>query len=283
MVVARLIYLSLFLLLLATAPVTFAQEQQERPWELGISVGYGERSNPLVAGDDIRLYADLDFAWFGKRWFFDNGDLGFALSNSPSSTINLVARINSDRLFFSRTNTQFVSFGGLLGDAPAPIAGEDAPITNDGLFVVEAPNRNFAIEAGIELLTDGRWGFLQGAAFHDASGTHNGFEASLLYGYGIARGRWYIEPSLAVSYGTRSFNDYYWGLREDEVPVGVQPYSASDGVNLRFRIAASFSINKQISLNAAFELERLSGAIRGSPIVRDDEVVGFFAGVGYRF
>jgi outer membrane protein len=269
--------------LLATAPAALAQEPQERPWEFGISLGYGERSNPLVDGDEIKLYADLDFAWFGKRWFFDNGDLGFALSNSAQSTINLVARINSDRLFFSRTNTQFISFGGLLVDTPVPIAGDDAPISNDELFVVEAPDRSFAIETGIELLTDGRWGFLQAAAFHDASGTHNGYEASLLYGYGIARGRFYFEPSLTISYGSRKFNDYYWGLRADEVPAGVLPYFAKDGVNIRFRLAANYSISERISLNAAFEVERLSAAIRNSPIVRDDEVVGFFAGVGYRF
>jgi outer membrane protein len=269
--------------LLATAPAALAQEPQERPWEFGISLGYGERSNPLVDGDEIKLYADLNFAWFGKRWFFDNGDLGFALSNSAQSTINLVARINSDRLFFSRTNTQFISFGGLLVDTPVPIAGDDAPISNDELFVVEAPDRSFAIETGIELLTDGRWGFLQAAAFHDASGTHNGYEASLLYGYGIARGRFYFEPSLTISYGSRKFNDYYWGLRADEVPAGVLPYFAKDGVNIRFRLAANYSISERISLNAAFEVERLSAAIRNSPIVRDDEVVGFFAGVGYRF
>lgn len=281
--VTQFIYLSLFCGLLTAAPAAFAQERQERPWEFGISLGYGERSNPLVDGDQIKLYADLDFAWFGKRWFFDNGDLGFALSNSDQATINLVARINSDRLFFSRTNTQFISFGGLLVDAPVPIAGEEPPTTDDGLFVVEAPDRSFAIEAGFELLTDGRWGFLQAAAFHDASATHGGFEASLIYGYGIARGRFYFEPSLAISYGSRKFNDYYWGLRSDEVPTGISPYFAKDGVNVRFRLAANYSINERISLNAAFEVERLSAAIRNSPIVRDDEVVGFFAGVGYRF
>ena len=40
----------------------------ESPWRLGVAVGYGERSNPLVLSDDIPIVVDLDIAWFGKRF-----------------------------------------------------------------------------------------------------------------------------------------------------------------------------------------------------------------------
>jgi hypothetical protein len=79
---------------------------------------------PLAAGRGLRLWAtkqsadpvrrhpvlvDLDIAWFGKRWFFDNGDVGFTLSDGDRATTSLVARLNSDRVFFGKTNTRYVN------------------------------------------------------------------------------------------------------------------------------------------------------------------------------
>src|SRR3954470_11663654 len=66
----------------AVAAVTPAPAQlppRERSWRLGAAFGYGERTNPLIQSDDIPVIVDVDIAWFGKRWFFDNGDLGYTL------------------------------------------------------------------------------------------------------------------------------------------------------------------------------------------------------------
>ena len=79
-------------------------------WRLGVALGYGQRTNPLIQSDDIPVVVDLDIAWFGERWFFDNGDLGFSLVDNPAFTTNIVARVNSDRAFFSKTNTKYINF-----------------------------------------------------------------------------------------------------------------------------------------------------------------------------
>ena len=63
---------------------------EEKSWRLGVALGYGMRTNPLIQSDDIPVVVDLDIAWFGERWFFDNGDLGFELFDRPSFTTNLV-------------------------------------------------------------------------------------------------------------------------------------------------------------------------------------------------
>ena len=90
----------LALLLPLLAAPCLADEEPEQPqesrWRLGAALGYGIRSNPLVQSDDIPIYVDLDIAWFGKRWFFDNGDLGFTVTDNDAVTASLVARVNSD-------------------------------------------------------------------------------------------------------------------------------------------------------------------------------------------
>src|SRR5512134_1514125 len=66
----------------------------ERNWRFGLGLGYGTRTNPLVLSDDIPVIVDIDLAWFGKRWFIDNFDLGFELVDNRWFTTNAVLRVN---------------------------------------------------------------------------------------------------------------------------------------------------------------------------------------------
>ena len=57
----------------------------------------------MIQSEDIPVLVDLDIAWFGKRWFFDNADVGFTVIDKPLITANLIGRVNSDRVFFGKT------------------------------------------------------------------------------------------------------------------------------------------------------------------------------------
>lgn len=287
--VAKLPRLIACLLLVLSTPSladTSAGSSAETPsWRLGIAAGYGERSNPLVGGENLTLYADLDIAWFGDRWFFDNGDLGYTLIDRPAATVNVIARANSDRLFFSRTSGP-VAVIGLTLDAPdsdpdfSPTPEFSQPL---GAIELEPPERSWALESGFEILQEGRWGFLQASFLHDVSGVHNGYEAALSYGYGLVVGRLYLEPSLALAYKSNDMNDYYWGIRGDETPAGTSGYTAGAGLNSMARFSASYRINAHFGASMAIEYERLNDDARRSPIVRRGHVLGFFAGLAYRF
>ena len=257
----------LAILLLICGAVSAADES---PWRLGAAFGYGERTNPIVFADDVPIVVDLDIAWFGERWFFDNGDLGFTFVNDAAVTANIMARVKSDRVFFGLTNTRFVSVAldGLALSAEAQ---------------VEVPDRDYAIEAGIELLSDGRWGFVQLSAFHDVSGTHDGFEVDASYGMGFRLQRLYIEPSVGVAYKSDKLNDYYWGIRPSESNSATPVYVADSGINTRARIRASYHFNSNWAITASAEYERIPSTISDSPIVIEDNVVGWFFGAAWQF
>ncbi len=242
----------------------------ESPWRLGAALGYGERSNPLVLSDDVPIVLDLDIAYFGKRFFFDNGDVGFTFVDNASATVSLMGRFRSDRVFFGRTDTKFVSFD---------LAG--APLTEAVEIVV--PDRDYAIESGFELLSDGRWGFLQMSAFHDVSGTHEGFEIDANYGIGFRSGNWYIEPSVGVAYKSEDLNNYYWGVRPEESNAVLPAYDAGDGFNTRARLRAAYYFSRNWSFAVSAEYERLSDDAAASPIVERRSVFGWFAGMAWRF
>jgi outer membrane protein len=269
----RLTQLALLLLAL-NATLCLAEEDTEEAtesrWRLGAALGYGVRSNPLVQSDDIPIIVDLDIAWFGDRWFFDNGDLGLTVADNDAMTASVVARINSDRVFFGNTEKRFVAFS--LDGMPLGEAVE-----------FKVPDRDYAIELGVEVLKDGSWGALQLSAFHDVSGTHEGFELYADYSYGWRDQRLYIEPSIGASYKSADLNNYYWGVTEDEASIVVAPYEAEAGLNWHARLMVGYQLTRHWGLSLVAEYERINNEAAASPIVEKRNVLGYFAGVAYRF
>lgn len=267
------------LLLVAVPGLVFAQASpggNQGPagsasrWRVGAAFGYGERSNPLVQSDDVPIIVDLDIAWFGDRWFFDNGDAGFTFTSNDALTASIVGRFNSDRVFFSRTNTRFIVFDS--AGAPLEIPADFKP-----------PDRDYAMELGIELLTDGRWGALQLAAFHDASGTHDGFELGADYSFSWRRRRLHIEPSFGASYKSADLNNYYWGLTAEEGRGVVPAYEAGAGMNWSARLTIGYQLNREWTASVVVEYERLNNDTFLSPIVEKRGVRGVFAGLARKF
>jgi outer membrane protein len=252
-------------------PIFEDEARAESPWEIGFAFGYGKRSNPLVQSDDIPVIVDIDIAWYGKRWFFDNGDVGRTLVDKEHFTLNAVARLNSDRVFFSKTDTEYVelfSFAGATTEMPPQ--------------PIEVPDRDYALEAGLELLSDGEWGFAQLAAHRDVSDTHDGYEVFANYGRRFRRNRWFIEPSLGASYKSARMNDYYWGVRPFEANLELPEYSAGAGWNTHARLAASYQITRNWSFVASARYERLSSEAAASPLVAERSVKSAFLGFNFR-
>lgn len=253
----------------ATTGAAAPAPASDSPWRLGAAVGYGQRSNPLALSEDLPIVVDLDIAWFGENFFFDNGDVGLTLRDDDAYTINFIGRINSDRVFFSLTDSRIIT---LVDPGGEPIDQ-----------VAAVPDRDFAIEAGLELLADGTWGFLQFAAHHDVSNTHGGYELYANYGYGFRKNRWLFEPSFGVSYKSSKLNDYYWGVRPDEANVLFQPYTAGAGLNRHARVESSYHLDTQWSIVAILEYERLNPEASASPITDENHVRGAYVGMRFIF
>ena len=240
------------------------------PWRIGAAFGYGERSNPLIQSEPIPVVVDVDIAWFGKRWFFDNGDLGFTLRDYSRGTLNLIARVNSDRVFFGRTNTQIVSIGTDGSQLPEPVP-------------LRVPDRDYAVELGLEWLAEGRWGKLTVAGFHDVSRTHDGFSVDAEFAYPWYRARWTVEPTMMLRYKSAALNDYYWGVDAAEASSALLAYTVGSGFNWQLGARASYYFSSHLRLAAGINYERLNDAAAASPLVRDPDVTAFFAGLAYQF
>jgi MipA family protein len=255
---------------------------EERRWRLGAALGYGERSNPLIQSDDIPVIIDLDIAYFGERWFFDNGDLGISLTDNRLFTTNLVARLNSDRTFFGKTNTRFVNFRILTGGATGALVDTSGrPVSAPQ--PLEPPKRDYAVEAGLETLFGGEWGQATLRAFHDVSGTHDGYEIAADYSYRVTRGRLSLAPMVGVSWKSAALSDYYWGVHDDEDSLTLIAYDARAGLGWEAGLRASYYLTKSVRVAVSANYERLQHSVAESPLVERDYVFGYFAGFGWQF
>jgi outer membrane protein len=255
----------------------------ESHWRLGVALGYGERTNPLVQSEKIPVLVDLDIAWFGKRFFFDNGDLGFTVLDRPAFSLNAVARVNTDRAFFSKTNTRYINFQYLAaGDTGALVTPPGGPAPQQPQSF-KPPRRDYAIEFGFESLFDGEWGSATLHGFHDVSGTHNGFEIGADYDYRYTRGRFSIAPSVGVEYKSANLNDYYWGVHADEASPTIIEYHVDDGFGWHAGLRTNYYVTKHLRAALSVNYERLQTSVAESPLVKDDYVLGFFGGFAWTF
>ena len=250
----------------------------ERHWRLGIALGYGERTNPLIQSDKIPVLVDLDVAWFGKRWFFDNGDVGLTVLDRPAFTLNTVARVNTDRAFFSKTNTRYINIQYLA-------SGDFAPANSPTLApqAFKPPKRDYAVELGFETLFDGDWGAATLRGFHDVSGTHNGFEIGADYDYRYTHGRFSVAPSVGVEYKSRALNDYYWGVHAAEASANIVEYHVDAGFGWHAGLRTNYYVTKHLRAALSVNYEKLQNSVVESPLVKDDYVLGFFGGFAWTF
>ena len=285
------------------AQATDEQEAtQASPWTLGIALGHGRRSNPFVGSDDMPLNAVLDIAWYGERFFFDNGDFGFNLSTSAQWSVNALLVFNNERNYYSYLNNgssglDILNLKRLArenGLGLPGIAGEEG-VDIDSLTAQELDSlvfqdvdsslaeRDFAASSGLEFIYSHAWGDLQGQLLSDVSGVHGGQSAWLAYSYPWFTPKSEFNLSLGLDWKSKNLVDYYYGVLQKESIKGRPAYRAGSGMNSVIRFSASRELSDHWRLVGVVEREYLSGAIRKSPIIEKDVVNTIFVGLYYQF
>jgi outer membrane protein len=305
-------------LYLGCSTAALAQED-ERSWNLGIALGYGERSNPLISGESIDINTVVDFSWYGERFFFDNGDFGYLLAERRNYSFSLVATFNNERNFYNYLTGRTFGLDSMLerqlGFSSIGPTTEGPPVTREGEVVTttssadrnasstdttdfgfappldpayanlntELADRDFALNGGIEFLYISPWGDIQAQVLSDVSSTHDGQEAWLSWSH-----PWYTRTNeftltLGLEWKSSNLVSYYYGVREDEAFFGRDFYEGGSGTNGFIRFAARHAFSPHWNLVGMIEREYLSSTISNSPIVDDRQVDTFFAGLFYQF
>jgi len=273
----------------------------ERAWSVGVAVGHGRRNNPFVASDDLNLNAIVDLAWYGERWFFDNGDIGLTLREAEQFSANALLTFNNERNYYSylsngSSGLDIFSLRQLAeekGFMFMGIAGGEAPDL-ESLNTVELeeiifedldtalPERDFAVNSGVELLYISDWGDLQAQLLTDISGTHHGQSAWLAYSYPWITRRSEFSLTLGMEWKSHDLVDYYYGVRPQETIDGRPAYTGKSSINSVIRFSVSRALSERWRLVGVVEREYLGKSIRRSPIIERGGVSTAFFGLYYQ-
>ncbi len=269
------------------------QDQQplliERAWDFGIGLGFGELSNPYIGSDDVPAYVAVDVALYGKRFFFDNGDLGFTVVDRPNFGFNLLATYSNDRIYQSFLNSLGVRFidlpvgGQAVTPPPEVIPIGIASVDDASVVPFELPDRRFAINLGVELILAGDWGLLDMQITQDISSAHNGQELWLDYSRGWRWDRLSVSPNIGLNWKSAGLVDYFYGVLPEESEELSQLYSGESTLNAFAGLSVAYQLTDHWSLVGNYKYERLGTNIRRSPLIDADSIQSFFIGTFYRF
>jgi outer membrane protein len=271
---------SAWLLLLAAAvcPHAVAAESCSAPspdcavvgsWEISASIGVGERSNPIAGRSDIPLVVVPRISYYGKRFFLENLELGFTLYESVSSTFNLVATPGYDRAFFVRSDLQniFIPFGATTAiptNAPVALNGDNFPVSPRHTTYLLGPEWSF------------QYGLLSGQvnALREVTGEHDGYEVRAAFAFPVLRSKNSLVVSSGLTWKSQELVRYYYGVD--------QLYQPDSALSPFIKLQYSRPISDRWRVSAFAHYEHLADDIANSPVVFENHVTTFFAGVSFR-
>ncbi len=257
-------------------------------WDVGIALGYGNRTNPLKDYDDIPIYLVPTFAYYGDSWFFENGNFGYTLSEQETFTINLTTSLSSDSAYFHRWDPSNIFIAGtnkfepktlLNSTAPAPTIMKGAQEPEIG----KLEKRHFTYFGGVEAFFYTRAGTINLSMAHDLLNVHQGTEAKLKWLYNLAIEDWKFELALTFDWKSEELVDYYYGIRPSESTYWSQAYKPKSAINTGLELTSHYVMTEHWDLLFIARYTHISDEIVASPLLNEDYTSTFFVGAAYRF
>ncbi|KFZ36944.1 hypothetical protein HR45_12905 [Shewanella mangrovi] len=261
-------------------------------WEIGASLGYGYKSNPLRNYNNRSSVLMPSIAYYGERFFFDNGNLGYTVYESAQTSVNLVTSYGSEQGYFYDWDPGNI----FLFSSNPDRAGEPLPITNEAQEFPELngnkppphhfhklKKRHFTLLGGVETFFYTQLGILNLALAHDLYGVHNGTEAKAKWILRQQLQHMVLETSLFAEWKSQQIVDYYFSVRPSESDYWSRAYHASSGINTGVELTCRYQFAEAWQLISGVKYLRLASVIVDSPLVDTDHVVSYFVGAAYRF
>ncbi len=141
--------------------------------------------------------------------------------------------------------------------------------------------RQWTVETGGMLGYRGLPVHIEGRLYTEITGRHSGLTGSMILSYPRQYSWGYIVPMFKWIWQDTSYNDYYYGVDETEARPGRPVYETDGDVGWRAKLRVGYKLTPTWLLLAGISYERLSDAVRGSPIVARDGLWSWDVGIAY--
>jgi outer membrane protein len=211
-------------------------------------------SNPYRGGDTVvRVFPSLTFV--GEHFFIVGPRAGYNLFRNQWFNANIVADVK----FAGEAFEEEKFLEGMAKRRDTVMAGFDTSLRVPGPYRLEF------------------------SAMTDVLDRHNGQEAQLSLARNWRGKRWTVTPSIGLVWRSGDYNDYYFGVRDNEATDERPAYDPGDSVEFFTRLFSRLELSESWSVLAAVRLEFLSNAVHESPIVDKHHITSAFLGLTYAF
>jgi outer membrane protein len=251
-------------------------------WQIGVAVGLGVRSNPLVDGDNVPLLLLPDIAWYGDAAYFDNGEFGYQWVETKTHAFETFIHLDEERSFFtfwSPTNIFLPSSGlDILSPGSEPVLQPPAEIS-----INDIASRKWAINGGLRWHYKQKSGEWQISLEKDISGVHKGEKLQLSYQHNWQWQDWRIALKSTAIWKSEKLSDYYYGISARDNVSSQFYYHAEAGWQPKLSLQVQHPISSSWLWLLSASYQKLHSGITNSPLVREKDVQSVFSGVAYRF
>jgi MipA family protein len=237
-------------------------------WNFSLGVGIGARTNPLDYQHPIIPMVFIpQFSYYGKRFFVDNLDAGYTLTEGKQNTLSLLATPAYDTVFFNTNYLEDVLLGGslnALGSAfrTNPLKPRSrSPDELTYLFGVEWSARFAGLSTQLDILHDTNWDV--GVEIRAGVG---------LPPLRLPRGS--LTANLGITWKNSNYVTYYYGSLNEAPRAAANPF-----LTLRY----SLPLTKAWRFGPYVQYERLGIGIAASGLVAREYVLTAFLGAYHDF
>ena len=144
-------------------------------------------------------------------------------------------------------------------------------------------DRDFAIDAGPTLRWQTDAGVLNVEYGFDVSGRSKGQVAQVQFIRPLVKDiAFRLNGIVSATWQDAKMNDYYFGVRSNEVATGRAAYSAGSGTAFSLGLSGLFAFNRTGAVFFGATVNRLSSTQSNSPIVERDYTPVVYVGYGWR-
>ena len=142
---------------------------------------------------------------------------------------------------------------------------------DDSPFLEGMEEREFSVDAGVELQWQSRKWAVSVDALQDVLSRSEGFETGAKVQRRYQFGRWFISPGVGLGWQSSKLTRYYYGVRESEARVGRPAYEPGSALvpSVGVDIVHVFA-NPRWSARMLIDAELLPSELADSPIIEDD-------------
>jgi outer membrane protein len=257
---------------------------EKSSWHIGIAVGVGVKTNPLVDGDNIPLVILPDIAWYSEQAYFDNGELGYQWLSRPKYAFETFFQLDRERAFFSFLHPAniLIPIESSATDSPA-LPTEDLLNNQRSLSINDIASRKWAVNGGIRghyFLSNSEW---QLTFQQDVSNVHKGQQIRLEYSHRWLWRDFRLGLRIGTDWKSTRLIDYYYGVSQRDTDLTELYFNGKSGWQTYLSVNLQKSINENWSWLVNIGHQKLPDSLISSPLIEKNIIQNIFLGVAYRF